>query len=107
MLEINISKEYTETPGGRYKEDGAFSGEEFRETMLVERYLAARDQKTKLKIILDGGYGYPSSFLEEAFGGLSRTYGKESVKETLIFVSEDEPGLTEFIEGYIENAAQE
>lgn len=65
---INIAAEFSKTPGGRYRTDGPASGEEFRESVLIP---ALRENAT-IVIELDGTRGYPSSFLEEAFGGLVR-----------------------------------
>ena len=107
MIVINISKEFTDTPGARYKTEGDFSGELFRETILIPKYTEAIAAKEQLKIELDGGYGYATSFLEESFGGLARIYNIQEVLDTLVFVSEDEPGLIEEITGYIKNSRQE
>ena len=101
---INIAKDFSETPGPRYQKDGEFSGEEFREKVLVPKYNEAVEKKVKLEINLDGGYGYPPSFLEEAFGGLVRKFGKEEVVKTLEFVSLEEPYLVETIQKYMEKA---
>ncbi|MBQ6979659.1 MAG: STAS-like domain-containing protein [Clostridia bacterium] len=101
---INIAKDFSETPGPRYQKDGEFSGEEFREKVLVPKYNEAVEKKVKLEINLDGGYGYPPSFLEEAFGGLVRKFGKEEVVKTLEFVSLEEPYLLETIQKYMEKA---
>lgn len=60
----------------------------------------------KLKIDLDGGYGYGSSFLEEAFGGLIRDLD-EDYKQALEIIqikSNDEPSLIEDITKYIKDA---
>ena len=57
-----------------------------------------------MEINLDGGYGYPPSFLEEAFGGLVRQYSKGEVENTLEFVSLEEPYLVEAIHKYMEKA---
>lgn len=81
-----------------------FSGEEFRNSLLRPKYEAARSENEKLHICLDGGYGYPTSFLEEAFGGLARIYDKEEILETIEFISNDEPALIEEIKEYINNA---
>ena len=53
-------------------------------------------------IDLDGGYGYPTSFLKEAFCGLAKIMGKEKVLRTVEFKSDDEPKLIEDIIDYIE-----
>lgn len=75
MVQINVADEYTKMPGGRFKSDGEFSGEDFREKYLLPRYIEARKNNEILCVNLDGGYGYGSSFLEEAFGGLVREVG--------------------------------
>lgn len=107
-MKINVCKEYTDTPGGRYKEQGDFSGQDFRETMLEPKYLEAIMKNEKLQIDLDGGYGYGSSFLEEAFGGLIRNL-KDNYKQALDIIeikSDDEPKLIEDIKRYIKEAIE-
>ncbi|MBD5082415.1 MAG: STAS-like domain-containing protein [Ruminococcaceae bacterium] len=103
-MEIVISRDFSQTPGGRYKKEGNFSGEEFREKILIPRFNEAQKNNNKLYINLDGGYGYPPSFLEEAFGGLARKYGYKKVSSTLKFISDDEPTLIEEINEYIYKA---
>lgn len=103
MDKIRICDDYSETPGARHITDGDFSGEDFRETLLIPRFTAAHKNGTKLIIDLDGGYGNPVSFLEEAFGGLARKYGSAAVLETLEFISDDEPRLIDKILDYIRN----
>lgn len=100
-MTIIISKDFTETPGARYRHEGSFSGEEFREDILIPKFKQVQENNEKLLIDLDGGYGYPTSFLEEAFGGLSRVFGSKKVLEVLSFKSEDEPSLIATIENYI------
>lgn len=68
MKTINIAKEYSDTPLGRYRGDGEFSGERFREEFL----LPALKNDDSVRVEIDGVEGYGSSFLEEAFGGLVR-----------------------------------
>lgn len=98
---IRIATDFSETPGARYRVEGDFSGEEFRESILEPKFLEAKNNGELLTIDLDGGYGYPTSFLEEAFGGLARKYGSASVSATLTFVSRDEPSLIDEIQEYI------
>ena len=74
-MKINIAKEYSVAPGGRYKKDGRFSGEEFRSSILGPKLKTAIENHTNLEIDLDGTYGYSSSFLDEVFGGLIRDLG--------------------------------
>lgn len=104
MITINIANDFTDTPGPRYKTDGDFSGEEFRETILEPKFLEAKNNNKKLKIDFDGGYGYLISFLEEAFGGLARIYGSDLVLKILEFKSDEEEALIEKVKSYIINA---
>lgn len=104
-MEIKIAKEYSKTPGARYVQDGPFSGEDFRDTILEKKYLECLNKKEKLTIDFDGGYGYGTSFLEESFGGLVRK-GNDGKKilETMIFISKEEPDLINKVKKYIEDA---
>jgi len=65
---IYIATEFSETPAGRYRVDGPFSGQRFREEVL----LPALQENDSVEVNLDGVVGFGSSFLEEAFGGLVR-----------------------------------
>ena len=100
VIEIRIAKDFTDSPGGRSKYAGEFSGQEFRETFL-EKHFKDSTYNYKIRIIFDGAYGYATSFLEEAFGGLARIYGKERVIERLEFVSQEEPLLIDEVKAYI------
>lgn len=71
---ISIANDFSDCPAGRYRKDGPFSGEGFREDMLVP----ALEGASAVEINLDGALGYGSSFLEEAFGGLVREAGYTS-----------------------------
>lgn len=104
MITINIANDFTDTPGPRYKNDGEYSGEEFREKLLEPKFLEAKNNNKKLKIDFDGGYGYLISFLEEAFGGLARIYGSDLVLQILEFKSDEEEALIEKVKSYIINA---
>jgi hypothetical protein len=69
---ISIANDFTRYPGVRYRKDGSFSGQEFRENVLTPALEDARSDNSVVVVILDGVAGYGSSFLEEAFGGLIR-----------------------------------
>lgn len=87
MVEINISKDFSNVPAGRFFADGPYSGEAFRERHLKP----ALETGEPATINMDDAEGFGSSFLEEAFGGLIR-YGyisKEDLHERLTIVSED------------------
>ncbi len=103
-MTIKISTDFSDTPGARHRDEGKYSGEEFREDMLEKDFLQAKENGEKLVIDLDGGYGYPTSFLEEAFGGLARIYPPKEVLDVLDFISNDEPSLIDDIKDYIKNA---
>jgi hypothetical protein len=101
MKTINIAKDFSLTPGARFRTDGPFSGQEFREEFL-EKYFSDPSNVEEIQVILDGTEGYATSFLEEAFGGLSRKYGKDICLKRLQFVSNEEIGLIDEIREYIE-----
>jgi len=75
MVTISIAKDFSATPGGRFNRDGPFSGEAFRERILLPA-LARGDH---VVVELDEVAGLPASFLEEAFGGLVRRSGLPAV----------------------------
>lgn len=102
MATVSIAKDFSKTPGARYARDGTNSGEEFRKKHL-EPFFKSHSQE-KMTIDLDGVEGYSTAFLEEAFGGLARLFGKDSVLARLAFVSEEEPLLIEEIMMYINKA---
>lgn len=99
-----LIKDFSKTPGSRYRDEGIFSGEEFREEVLEPVYKQAIDKGHKITIVLDGTIGYGTSWLEEVFGGLARNFNKSDVLKTLEFISEEEPYLIDDIKGYIANA---
>jgi hypothetical protein len=68
VTEINIARDFSKVPVGRFRTDGPDSGQRFREDFLVPSL-----KKGDVVVILDGTEGYPSSFIEEAFGGLLST----------------------------------
>jgi hypothetical protein len=80
MSQIEVGKDFSRTPGGRYISDGPDSGQLFRDRYIVPELKRAIGEQSKLVIILDGPRGYLSSFLEEAFGGLVR-YGMFSHRQ--------------------------
>jgi hypothetical protein len=102
-MDINIATDYTKKPGGRYVVEGPYSGEEFRELVLKPAFIKALANGENLKVILDGGYGYGTSFLEEAFGGLVRDVKDPEIKNIEI-VSEEEPEKKQRIQEYIQDA---
>jgi len=98
---INIAKDFSDVPAGRYRADGAFSGEVFREDVL----LPALQRDAKVNVQLDGVEGYSSAFLEEAFGGLVRLgrISATALKNQLTLESKDR-ALLEEVWDYINRA---
>ena len=106
-ITLSIANEFSKTPAGRYRHEGPFSGEKFREELLRPRFEEAMMAGVKLYVDLDGGYGYPSSFLEEAFGGLVRI--KKSVpivRDNIVFNSTEEPYVLDDIQRYMREASK-
>ncbi len=101
MIKIQVAKEFSRTPGPRFKREGRFSGEEFREKILDPRFREAERKGETLLIDLDGASGCPTSFLEEAFAGLARKYTAKRVLSFLQFKSDEEPYLIEDVQEYI------
>jgi hypothetical protein len=101
MQKINVAKDFTRFPSGRYKKNGDTSGEAFREKFLE----GPVTKKEPVTIELDGTIGYGSSFLEEAFGGLVRKLqpSRNDLQPLLTLVSEDS-SLIDEINGYIDDA---
>lgn len=101
---INISKDFSDTPGGRYKKEGMYSGEEFRDTILLQAYEKIENTPDKLTINFDNCFGFATSFLEEAFGGLVRVHHKRDTYKKYNIISNDDETIPELIEKYISEA---
>jgi len=67
---IEISRDFSRSPAGRFISDGPNSGERLR-NMIAD--VLKRGDAVELR--MDGTRGYGSSFLDEAFGGLIRVCG--------------------------------
>lgn len=99
MSVINIGRDFSRYPVGRYLTDGDSNGERFREEMLRPKLAIGN-----VELHLDDAFGYGSSFLEEVFGGLIR-HGFNSVQlSQKIKLVTEEPSLLAEIRGYIADA---
>ena len=87
---INIAKDFSPVPIGRYRGDGDKSGETFRDDILYPKILAALDKQDILEVDFTDMSGLSSSFLEEAFGGLVRKHhlNPDEVLKTIKFLPE-------------------
>lgn len=65
---IQMARDFSSVPFGRYRPDGPHSGEVFREDVLIPALQAHQ----YVVIDVDGVEGLPSSFWEETMGGLVR-----------------------------------
>lgn len=98
MTVITIKDQFSRYPAGRYREDGPYNGQRFRDDFLIP---ALKENSDEIIIKLDGVRGYNSSFLDEAFGGLIRKgYSAEELLNRLNFESQDQ-SLIDEIKGYI------
>jgi hypothetical protein len=90
---------FTRTPGPRYRSEGSFSGEQWREEHLLPAYRKAVAEGRPLRVSLDGVVGFASSFLEEAFGGLVRATNEAPslVATRLEIACMDEPSAVDAI----------
>lgn len=86
---FSIADNFSRFPGPRHKWQGPHSGESLRGRL--SRLL--REDRGRIRVILDGTTGIGSSFLDEAFGGLIRDEGfsKDEVRNRFHFVSEVDP----------------
>jgi hypothetical protein len=103
--QLDVAREFSETPGARNATDGPFSGEQFLEQLLDPRFERALKAGGQLLVNLDGTAGYATSFLEAAFGGLARHHGAAAVRRVLLLKTEEEPYLEAEIMKYIDDTA--
>jgi hypothetical protein len=100
---IVVAEAFSRYPAGRFQGDGPFSGERFRDELLVP----ALRRGGMVEVVLDGTLGYGSSFLEEAFGGLMResNFVLKDLETRLRVVSLSDPTLGNEAWQYIRDAA--
>lgn len=101
-MDYFIANEYTDAPGGRFIVDGPYSGEDFRENIL-KPMISQLKKNERIHLIFDGAYGYATSFLEEAFGGLARQLGCTQTMDLFYLESNDEPEIIERVIQYIKD----
>jgi hypothetical protein len=99
---IDVAREYSDTPGGRYRDDGPYSGEEFRDKILIP----ALTSYAFVIVELSHAKGFAGSFLEEVFGGAVRKLGPE-IAGRIKIVSESRPGRALRAMAYLQAAVDE
>jgi hypothetical protein len=112
MQTIDLAKDFSPFPGGRFKKNGPFSGEEFRERVLVPALKRATDAHDQVVLTLsDPLAGVPGSFADEAFGGLiTKHHFKADEVLRLLKVKATSDRLAAYpvmIENYIRHAEQD
>lgn len=106
-MKIIIAKDFSDTPGGRKISEGDFSGELFRQQLLLPKYEEAVKKNDKLEIDFDGAFGYPPSFLDEAFGGLVKILHKKNILQNIVIISNDDLTIERRIKKYVADAEKE
>lgn len=108
MTRVNIARQFSRHPIGRYLDDSDASGQAFRERFLVP---GLENGDSTIQVELDGVAGFPSSFLEEAFGGLVREEGftSDDLRKRIELIHEDSTYQTyvDEIWYYIDEAERE
>lgn len=79
--------DFTEAPGPRFINQGEHSGEQFYVEVLNEKMAQCIRENKELDILLDGTAGYPSSFLDQAFGELVYDFTKEIVEHRVHIIT--------------------
>lgn len=105
-MNLNLAKDFSPSPFGRYKSDGPHSGERFRE-ILKEKLNLCQATDDKLHVYIDDvDIGIGSSFLDEGFAGLVfKGYFKVNELRKLLTIETEDDSYRQEIWTYIEDAA--
>lgn len=109
-FKINVAKDFSKYPAGRFKSEGDYTGEHFLLNHLMGKIIAAISNKCILEVDLTGIHGYPSSFISGSFGKLSYEVGlvigqdssTELLKKHLKIVCKDSSTRAKAVEDEIE-----
>lgn len=106
MKLVSIAKDFSKAPRGRTSRDGPFNGEAFRKKFLEP----AIDAGQSVVVDVGGIPSLPSSFLEEAFGGLYRRGRRNPylIKSLIKFESTDARSrpYVDLIQRYMDEASR-
>ena len=94
---LNIAKEFSKSPGARFRTQGENSAEEFFEVHLLPVFTKALQENKKLLVDMDGGYGYMIGFIDEAFGRLAQKFDRSVIYRILDVKCDEEPTLADEI----------
>lgn len=98
-----VASEFSRFPGGRKRKNGQFSGEQFREEVV----LPLLDRYDLITFDLSGSAGYGSGFLDEAFGELGKILGLREAERRIAIKASDDPDAVEIAWERIRDAARE
>lgn len=79
--------DFTEAPGPRFINQGKHSGEQFYVDVLNGKMAQCIIENKDMDVLLDGTAGYPSSFLDQAFGELVYDFTKAVVEQRVHIVT--------------------
>ena len=97
---VDMGKDFSRYPAGRTDKDGKFNGTAFRDIHLLP-YIR---KGNRVVVMLDSGFAYGSSFLEEAFGGLVRAGVDKKTVVSMVDLKTEDSALREEIVRYLESA---
>jgi hypothetical protein len=108
---INIAKDFSAYPAGRFRSEGDASGEAFLLDHLLGKLIVSIIENCLLEIDLNDMNGYPSSFISGSFGKITFELGKvmgqkkasELVKKHIVLKCEDSSSRAKAIEDEINN----
>lgn len=102
---IDIARDFSKNPYGRYPKDGDYNGTAFREKFLVPKL------RGDVNVLVDmgGTNRYGSSFIDEAFGGLIRVekFKLSELRDKLTIEHRVLPSLAKSAWKYMEQASEE
>lgn len=104
MITINVATDFYKRPAGRFRKDGSYSGEVFRENFLKPK-LNSLSENEKLVIDFSEVSMSASSFLEEAFGGLVRDgLTSQELEQKIEIIAHNKPAIPKKVWEYIRSA---
>lgn len=100
-VRIHIA-DWTRFPGGRFKKDGDFSGEKFREEFLEKEVVEGTD----FEIDFNGIFTVDWSFLDEALGHYVAQLGQQEFRRRFVIIADDDPDIEQEMETVIERRTE-
>lgn len=107
MSVIDVAKTYSKAPFGRFRDDGEFSAERFRDDVLIPLLEHIQNDTENTEVVVDFTgvpLGIGSSFLEECFGGLVRAGFDPDFLKKHVKVRAKLDYYQTMVNGYIEKA---